>query len=213
MSKAVTVQGPKGFSGTFGESSYAPDPTLSYEDWAKELELAVLVNKKSPWWIGDLYLFGENRFGHAKCAQIMHLTGKEESTVRNAAWVCKAFPPDQRHSDPDLTFSHHLEVAGCASEKERTNWLDLASEYNWSTGELRRRRKGEPEPHLDPARYPDLPTLPGEENKKNRSEIRSAVDRLVTIFNRYIPETSSTTTIPTSWGKIHLEFEVDENLA
>jgi hypothetical protein len=62
-------------------------------------------------------------------------TGLDYQTLRNYAWVARAFAPSRRRDA--LTFQHHMEVAALSVE-EQDHWLDFAVRLKWSRNELRR---------------------------------------------------------------------------
>ena len=111
------------------------DPT--YEEWHAAAVWAQSVEKASPFWIGDLLQYGEAHWGE-KYTQAVAATGCAVGTLMNIASVAAKIPPDRRH--PDLTFTHHVEVAPL-SEPEQTEWLDKAEIENWTSKELRHQIK------------------------------------------------------------------------
>jgi hypothetical protein len=60
------------------------------------------------WALGDLFIFGERKFGE-QYAQALEPLKYSEKTIGNAMWVCSEFPPSRRHKA--LTFNHHMAVA------------------------------------------------------------------------------------------------------
>jgi hypothetical protein len=89
-------------------------------------------------WIGDWILYGEQRFGEA-AAQAAAYTGLKVDTVKQYAWVAERVPPPVR--DPDLSFSHHREVADLPPVEQR-RWIKQAAEGDggaaWPVDRLRR---------------------------------------------------------------------------
>ncbi len=58
--------------------------------------------------------------------------------MRQITWVCREFPNgDLSRRRDNLSFSHHLEVAGLEKPAEQDRWLDLAEGNGWTREELR----------------------------------------------------------------------------
>jgi hypothetical protein len=105
----------------------------TYEEWISATTWVQQVEKASPFWIGDLLAFGEATFGE-KYAQAIETTGHKVGYLMNVVSVAQKIPAARRH--PDLSFSHHQEVAALP-EPEQDQWLDKAEMENWSSKDLR----------------------------------------------------------------------------
>ncbi len=105
----------------------------SYEEWAMMGQQLQIIQRCSPWWIGDWLLGGEALFGD-KYLQAIEFTGNELQTLRNKQWVCHKIPPERRRAG--LSFSLHAEVAGLPPE-EQERWLDIAEQQYLTCSELR----------------------------------------------------------------------------
>ena len=108
-----------GLCGTFLESYYKIPDDTDWEGWLNDGNLLQIVHKNINWWIGDWILYGEQYFPNTY-SQAIFLTGKSDTTLRNCAWVSSVYPPDQRR---DLSFTHHLEVAGMDNLEDRNHLL------------------------------------------------------------------------------------------
>ena len=92
------------------------------------------VSRSVMWWIGDWLRFGERRWGEMY-AQAVDDTRRQYQQLADAKWVAEKFDDFScRHEN--LSWSHHREVAGLASDK-RDELLDLAEREGLSTRELR----------------------------------------------------------------------------
>jgi Asp-tRNA(Asn)/Glu-tRNA(Gln) amidotransferase C subunit len=111
------------------------EPT--YAEWSAATVWSQSVEKASPFWIGDLLQWGEAKFGE-KYTQALAATGSAIGTLMNIASVAEKVPAERRH--PDMTFTHHVEVAPLKPD-EQTEWLDKAEVENWTSKELRHQIK------------------------------------------------------------------------
>jgi hypothetical protein len=67
------------------------------------------------WWIGDLLVYGEARWGSMYDEMIEH-TGYDCRTLRTIKWVASRIEAPRRRDD--LTFAHHQEVAALPPERQ-----------------------------------------------------------------------------------------------
>lgn len=104
----------------------------TFAEWENAVTLAMKVAKSSPWWVGDLLCYGENRYGETY-AQVLSSTDFEYGTVTQYKYVCSQIPLPERQFE--LTFSHHAVVASMESET-RTAWLEQAIISGWTVREL-----------------------------------------------------------------------------
>src|SRR5262249_45169629 len=93
-----------------------------------------LIASYSAWWLGDWLIYGEQAYGD-RYRQVVTDTSLGYQTLRNYAWVAKAFPVSRRRDG--LSFGHHSEVVAL-SDDEQDIWLDQAERSNWSRNRLRR---------------------------------------------------------------------------
>jgi hypothetical protein len=96
----------------------------------------------SSWWIGDWLTFGDQHYPDHYPRAVAQ-TALDCQTLRNYAWVARAFPPARRRAG--LSFQHHMEVAAL-TPSEQDYCLDLAGRWGWSRNELRRQRKARANP-------------------------------------------------------------------
>ena len=108
-----------------------------FDEWQAATEWCQKAEKGSPFWVGVLLAFGEQRWGD-KYAQAVEVSGLAVGTLMNAAYVMKHVPPEQRRAS--LSFEHHKEVAPLSTD-EQTAWLDKAEVDGLTVKELRHQIK------------------------------------------------------------------------
>jgi hypothetical protein len=92
-----------------------------------------IVHDGSKFWIADLLLEAEARFGEA-AYQVAAATGRSERTLQNWVWVASRVPRSRRREE--LTFSHHVVVAPL-EYPEQKRWLQRAVDERLSSHVLR----------------------------------------------------------------------------
>jgi hypothetical protein len=107
---------------------------ISFDSWRKLGSQVALIANCSAWWLGDWLVYGEQAYG-ARYEQAIADTSLSYQTLRNYAWVARAFPVSRRRDK--LSFGHHVEVAALP-EGEQDEWLGRAEELKWSCSKLRR---------------------------------------------------------------------------
>lgn len=106
---------------------------VPYAQWAEATTWVQEVEEASPFWVGDLHLYGE-RYGE-EASQVLKATEYAESTVKNAKHTCKMFPPEKRRAS--VPYSHHQEIAAVNDEAEREYWLAKCEDENLTRDQLR----------------------------------------------------------------------------
>jgi hypothetical protein len=91
------------------------------------------IHDGSKWWVADLLLEAEARFGEA-AYQVAEATGRSERTLANWVWVASRVPRSRRREE--LTFTHHVVVAPLEYPEQR-RWLQRAVDEGFSSRELR----------------------------------------------------------------------------
>lgn len=115
---------------TTGAQQIGVEP--SFEEWAETVEWAQRVEKASPFWVGDLLIYGD-RFGE-EATQVLESTAYSEKTCANAKYTANAIPPERRRAA--VPFSHHHEVASLSAE-EQDHWLQKCEAEGLTREELR----------------------------------------------------------------------------
>ena len=119
-----------GLPGTVTPRGLQLPSRLTFEDWQSAGQILQVIAGASLWWIGDWYLFGEERFGELSAQAIGGDTGYSPRTVQQAAWVCGRFPFSKRLEN--VPFSTHMVLAGVKDEVKRDELLALAAKERWT---------------------------------------------------------------------------------
>lgn len=107
---------------------------LAFDRWVRiGIQLAVLADS-SAWCLGDWLVYGEVAYS-GRYRDAIEMTSLNYQTLRNYAWVARAFELSRRRDL--LSFGHHAELAGLP-EPEQDYWLRKAEELRWSCKQLRR---------------------------------------------------------------------------
>ena len=95
-----------------------------------------LVSQGHQWWIGDLLVDGERRFGDdfAQATAVLEQARVEPQTQLNYRWVASRIDHDRRREQ--LTWSHHEAVARLTA-KQQTKALDYAIKNELTVRQLR----------------------------------------------------------------------------
>ena len=111
--------------------------TPGFDEWQAFGQTLFGLSNASLWAIGDWLVYGEGRGDWGETyTQAIDATQKSYDTVKRAAWVSEAFQLGRRR--PNLSWSHHREVAGLP-EPEQDRWLDVAARESLSRTDLRER--------------------------------------------------------------------------
>ena len=103
---------------------------MPYEIWSALGPRIASRANASRWWLGDLVVFGERRYGH-RYRLAIDATGLDYQTLRNYAVVARRFVLCRRRDN--LSFQHHAEVCAlsarsqCAFEEWVIRSLDAAA--------------------------------------------------------------------------------------
>jgi len=133
-----------------------------YQDWANKLFAATENYRTSLWEIGDLLNTGENKFGELY-VQAASMTNLSPDRLKVLKWVSASVPQSNRRED--LSFARHQEVAKLESSYQ-TKFLDLSTEHNWASLEIRKRIKavlsGDDQALMPTWTVPHIPSSQGE---------------------------------------------------
>lgn len=109
------------------------DPTFTFGQFESALHGVTAAGDSVRWWLGDLLVFGEARFGE-EYAQALDGMRLSEHQLRRYRWVAERISPVRRREN--LSFSHHQEVAALEPvDQERL--LAIAEEGQLSVAALR----------------------------------------------------------------------------
>ncbi|MBX6773037.1 MAG: hypothetical protein IRY83_15010 [Chloroflexi bacterium] len=134
-------------------------PTLGLDEWSELLHSCVRMARACQWWIGDLVIAGEHRWGEVIYQYLSDLTEADYETIRGCVWVAERIPPAERCAE--LSWTHHRVVAAIDDPALRTQLLEQAREHCWTTRELAaavRALRAQPLPATD-AEPPSLASL------------------------------------------------------
>ena len=123
--------------------SYGPDgrginvnKPLDFEEWTRLLNGFVQVEDAIQFIIGDLLIYGEDRFDRARYDAVIEATGKPIKTLFNWASVCRQIPPTERTFN--VSYTHYYEVAYVKDVNARSWLLKDAAKNQWSAAQLRK---------------------------------------------------------------------------
>jgi hypothetical protein len=91
------------------------------------------ISRCNQWWLGDWVRYGSEQWGE-RYTQAAKITGYDPRSLANMASVSGAFDLSRRRDD--LTWSHHVAVAGLPTSSQEA-WLDKAAAENLSVADLR----------------------------------------------------------------------------
>jgi hypothetical protein len=124
---------------------------LSLSAWSDAGRRLGVIGRGIGWWVGDWLLYGNQHFGE-RYRRARQITGYDVQTLMNMVYVASRFEPSRRR--PDLSFSHHAELAALA-RADQDRWLDRAEAERLSVrclrGELRCERRALDGPRAEPA--------------------------------------------------------------
>ncbi len=92
-----------------------PVGTPTREQWSACLDYLTHLSRHVHFWIGDLLVYGEARWGEMY-DEMIEDTGYEIRTLRTLKWVAGQIDAGRRRGN--LTFAHHQEVAGLAPDQQ-----------------------------------------------------------------------------------------------
>jgi hypothetical protein len=114
-------------------TSLVVETDMSFEAFQEVFERLNYLAGAVNWWLGDLLLWGERKFGDS-CYQVADPC--EAQRLQKARWVAERVKPRQRRSE--LSWSHHRAVASLDDPREQERWLNFAQVEGLRSGELER---------------------------------------------------------------------------
>jgi hypothetical protein len=136
--QALIVPESDSIQGSFIPQGYGliPIGEPTFEEWIAFGENLKNIEKGVHFWVGDWLNYGEAKWGEMY-EKAIEKTGFEYDTVRKDRYVSSKIEFGRRR--PNLSFSHHQEVAPYAPE-EQDILLDQAETHGWSAKKLRREK-------------------------------------------------------------------------
>lgn len=122
-----------------GPTSLTIPKDVTWAEYEAGLEMFGRMARSSPWWIGDLLVAAEGKWGE-RFAQALECTGLAEGTLRTYKYISGRVRSSIRMDK--LSHAHHGLVASC-EERDQVKWLQLAATNGWSVSELRDAMRGE----------------------------------------------------------------------
>lgn len=113
---------------------------LSREEWEKAGLKLGGVSRSTSWWVGDWVRFGQHHYRGDNYGFASRVTGYDEKTLRNFAYVAGRY--DQRRRRDTLTWSHHAELARLTPD-DQDRWLNEAEALKLTVTALRGRVRHE----------------------------------------------------------------------
>jgi hypothetical protein len=139
-------------------TAWAVAGDLSLLEWSQSGRRLGIIGRGTGWWIGDWLNYGNLRFGE-RYVRAARITGYDVQTLMNMVYVASHFEPARRR--PNLSFSHHAELAALSPE-DQDHWLERAENERLSVRclreEVRRARRqaeAEAEPEVDAVEEPE----------------------------------------------------------
>ena len=102
--------------------------TLSFEQYEAEWNGSASELSGKQWKVGDLMLFGEQKFGE-KVAQVIDVRRVSRRRIANYTWVARKFSGRRRKwRRSKLSYSHHEAVAGLIDDPDHPEFTVRARE-------------------------------------------------------------------------------------
>ena len=125
-----------GYTGT----ALSVPQNMRYEAFCESVAAHEYMGESVNWWIGDLLVFGYDKFGEDKTLQAINATRKKPDTLSSYKWVAESIEPARRRQE--LSWSAHKEVA-MLDPCEQDRMLQMAVDHHLSSREIRKMCKGE----------------------------------------------------------------------
>jgi hypothetical protein len=106
---------------------------LTLEEFERLLGLLEHFDNSSPWWVGDLLLEGEERYGD-RVFQLLDDVPWRHATRQRRLRVSMRVAPSVR--EEGLSWSHHHAVSVLDSPTDQAAWLAQALGESWTAHEL-----------------------------------------------------------------------------
>lgn len=151
-----------------GDRELEPVGTPTREQWSDCLDYLMHLSRRIHWWIGDLLVYGERRWGQMYDEMIQR-TGYEIRTLRTLKWVAGQIDASRRRDD--LTFAHHQEAAALPPDQQDAILAQAARE-GW-TREMVRHAVNR---LAYEAERPDVTVVPGLHHGDSREVMRTLPD-------------------------------------
>lgn len=88
---------------------------VTFRDWLEQAYVLLDIHRQHPWWVGDLFAFGEDHFPEEFAGVLSDRWPNETTSIRQMVWVSRMIPMSIR--DRRLSYSHYRVIAGLPAEK------------------------------------------------------------------------------------------------
>jgi hypothetical protein len=112
------------------------DDSLTHDQWIEALREVGRLTTRSGWWLGDLFIEGQSRWGKGYAKMAAREAGLTPGTILTYAYVSRSVTPQVRRTD--LSHTHHALVASIRDPKEQARWLEHAAHRDLRADEFRR---------------------------------------------------------------------------
>jgi hypothetical protein len=120
---------------------------LDLAEWSRAGQRLGVMNRCSPWWLGDWIRYGNAKFGE-KYSRAAKITGYDAQTLMNMVYVASRFEISRRREN--LSWSHH-EVVAALRRDQQEYWLDRATAECLTRADLRLEMRSWHKSHEDPS--------------------------------------------------------------
>jgi len=107
--------------------------SATLEDYQQAMAFAVAVCRHCHWWVGDMMLELERRFGDLS-TQALPMDSISLDQLNRIKAVSRRVPKANRRAD--LSWYHHQQVSRLPKHLQQ-NWLEKAALEGWSSNEFR----------------------------------------------------------------------------
>lgn len=109
---------------------------LKFDEWLAVTRGMIRVHGYVNWWVGDLLVWGEGKFGDEYAQAIEPLEIVSAETAKQCQWISERVPIIRR--DPEIAWTIYRMIAKL-NEKEQVIWLKHVKDENLSTRQLKER--------------------------------------------------------------------------
>lgn len=126
--------------------AWIPECDMDIREWSHAGQRLGVMNRCSPWWLGDWIRYGNTRFGE-KYSLAAKVTRYDPQTLMNMVYVASHFDEISRRREI-LSWSHHEAVTSLDPEMQ-DRWLDEAVKHKMSVSDLRHELRSRKNDHKD----------------------------------------------------------------